>query len=292
MDWDGDGLLDLIVGDRPGNVHFFKRLDYGNIYMEEQLLVTAGGARIDVGYNSAPSVVDWNGNGLPDLVAGCLSPVPAGIFLFVNQGAPFAPEFLFADTVFYGGEPIEITTAYPDFADMNNDGLTDMIVGSSSGYISCFVNSGTPLQPLFNDVEYLRSDGEDLHMYSYVRPSICDWNHDGTPDVLAADYAGLIYLYLGIPQAGVQQYEEALFTLESNPVTDCISMSITLTTPAETDVQLFSVQGRLILQESFGVLPGGDNVLSLPVSELSQGSYLLRITSGRSVMVRSLILLD
>lgn len=292
MDWDGDGLLDLIVGDRPGNVHFFKRLEYGNIYMEEQPLVAAGGVRIDVGYNSAPSVVDWNGNGLPDLVVGCLSPLPAGIFLFVNEGAPFAPEFLFADTVFYCGEPIEITTAYPDFADMNNDGLTDMIVGSSSGYISCFVNSGIPQQPLFNYMEYLRSDGEDLHMYSYVRPSICDWNDDGTPDVLVADYTGLIYLYLGIPQAGVQQNPEPVITLGSNPVTDCISIGITLTSPAETDVKLYSVQGRLVLRESYGTLPEGHNLLSLPASELSQGSYLIRITSGRSAMVSSVILLD
>ncbi len=55
MDWDGDGRLDIIVGDREGNVHFFRRLSYGDIYLEEQDLVKVQGKPIDVGYNSAPA---------------------------------------------------------------------------------------------------------------------------------------------------------------------------------------------------------------------------------------------
>lgn len=292
MDWDGDGYLDIIVGDRPGNVHFFKRLDYGNIYMEEQELLAVAGQRIDIGYNSSPSIVDWNGNGLPDLVIGRLNPIPAGVLLLVNEGTPYSPNYMLIDTVFHSGEPIELTTAYPDFHDMNGDGLTDMVVGSANGRIACFVNSGTTEQPVFNHMENLRADGEEVYFYSYVRPTVCDWNADGYPDMLVADYTGMIYLYLGNPQMGVEQSEEPIQITVNNPVTDLLNFSIFLAEPAEAVVNLYSLGGRLVRSESFRNLPQGHAALNLEVSDLPSGCYTVQVSSGRFTEMKSVILLN
>jgi len=283
VDWDGDGRLDIIVGDRPGNIHFFKRLSYGNIYLEEQALVKVAGKPVDVGYNSAPCVVDWDENGLPDLVVGNLSPLPAGLFLFVNRGAPFAPDYQQTDTVLCLGEPIEITTAYPDFNDMNGDGLNDMIVGSSNGKVACFLNSGTSERPLFEQMEYLRANGEDIYICSYVRPSVCDWNDDGTPDLLIADYAGFIYLYTGIPLEGIEG-SGAGPTLEllmaHNPVSVTADLSFCLSAETDVSLKLYSLHGRLLRSFDQGMLLTGTHHTELDISGIPDGVYLILCTAG------------
>lgn len=216
MDWDGDGRLDIIVGDREGNVHFFRRLSYGDIYLEEQDLVKVQGKPIDVGYNSAPCVTDWNADGLPDMVVGNLSPLPAGVYLFINSGSPFSPDYLSTDTVFFQGGVIELAAAYPDMHDMDLDGLPDLLVGSSNGTVACYLNSGTPEQPLFETMEHLRADGDEIYICSYVRPSVCNWNDDGCPDMLLADDSGEILLFLGVPPSGIPQ--------DARPLCDCLAI--------------------------------------------------------------------
>jgi len=287
VDWDGDGRLDIIVGDRPGNVHYFRRLDYGHIYLEEQELVTVAGRPIDVGYNSAPCVTDWNGDGLPDLVVGNLSPIPAGIFLFVNQGSPYSPNYLVADTVFFQGEPIEITTAYPDMHDMDSDGLQDLVVGSSSGMIACFVNGGTPQQPLFEEMEYLRADGEEIHITSYVRPTVCDWNADGTPDLLVGDYTGQILLFTGVPQSGMEPERPLSVRLLENPIHRTVSLLLELNGPEEAELALWSLDGRMIGAFQGIILHPGSNILQVPAGPLPPGVYFMRVSSGgRSSVLR------
>ncbi len=291
MDWDGDGKLDIIVGDRSGNVHYFRRLDYGNIYLEEQDMVKVAGKPIDVGYNSAPCVTDWNEDGLPDLVVGNLSPLPAGVYLFINQGEPFIPDYQLTDTVYYMGEPIEITTAYPDIYDMNSDGLKDMIVGSSSGNIYCFVNSGTTQQPVFDDMEYLQADGDTLYICSYVRPTVCHWNADGIPDLLVGDYTGQIHLFTGIPQSGVLETFSPSVSLSSNPVSSLAEVNVTLARSSHVMITALSMDGRVIRSFDQGNVQAGSHLIQLDMSSLSGGVYLLRITSATGTAAVKVVVL-
>jgi len=284
VDWDGDGRLDIIVGDREGEIHFFKRLSYGNIYLEEQDPVRVAGKPIDVGYNSAPCVADWNGDGLPDLVVGNLSPLPAGVFLFVNSGSPFSPEYLVTDTVFCQGGVIELTAAYPDMHDMDFDGLSDLLVGSANGNIACYLNSGTPSQPVFDTVENLRADGEEIYICSYVRPSVCDWNGDGCPDLMVADYTGVIFLYMGVPPAGVEPGSCSGVNLVRNPAVHGLELTVSLESAASGWAEVFSLDGRLVVSAPLGELPPGRSTVAIP-GELAPGVYLLRFNAGNSVSV-------
>ncbi len=88
MDWNNDGRLDIIVGDRLGSVNYFRRLVSGNIYLLEESPVEVAGRPIDMGNNSAPCVIDWNNDGLADLVVGRVEAVPAGLYLSINGGSP------------------------------------------------------------------------------------------------------------------------------------------------------------------------------------------------------------
>lgn len=286
MDWDGDGRLDIIVGDREGNVHFFRRLSYGDIYLEEQDLVKVQGKPIDVGYNSAPCVTDWNADGLPDMVVGNLSPLPSGVYLFINSGSPFSPEYLSTDTVFFQGGVIELTAAYPDVHDMNLDGLPDLLVGSSNGTVACYLNSGTPEQPLFETMEHLRADGDEIYICSYVRPSVCNWNDDGCPDMLLADDSGEILLFLGVPPSGIPQESQTAVRLLGNPVDARVDLEVALVEDAFVSVTIYSFDGRVVLSASRGVLPPGTTEIHLDTGDLREGAYLLRITTGTSETTR------
>jgi len=67
-----------------------------------------GGSPLQVGVMSAPSVVDWNGDGAKDLLVGQFT--HGKIWLYLNQGTD-------ADPIFNGGTLIEsggqhITTSY------------------------------------------------------------------------------------------------------------------------------------------------------------------------------------
>lgn len=294
MDWNDDGRLDIIVGDRLGNIRFFRRLPSGDIFLIAEPMIAVAGKEIFLGYNSSPSVVDWNNDNLPDLVAGKLEGIPAGLHLYINDGITGEPLFNATDTVYCSGEPIELYASYPDFGDLNDDGLLDLIVGSSNGKIACYINCGTADLPVFEEFEYLVSDGEVIYFYSYMRPSICDWNEDGIPDILVADFSGEVFLFLGEPLTGVEEIETACtikFSLES-PAVGLIRASIELPNTAFVKAALYSVDGRLQCMESYGILDSGVHLLQMDISRIPAGAYMFISSAGEVTVSRSVVILD
>jgi hypothetical protein len=68
VDWDGDGVLDLLVGGEEGKIFFFK----GNASrrFEAGVALEANGKPILLGYRTKICVTDWNRDGLLDIVVG------------------------------------------------------------------------------------------------------------------------------------------------------------------------------------------------------------------------------
>ncbi|MCK5116607.1 MAG: VCBS repeat-containing protein [Candidatus Aegiribacteria sp.] len=294
MDWNADGRLDIIVGDRLGNISYFRRLDSGELTLIAEPMIAVAGEEIFLGNNSSPSVVDWNNDDLPDLVAGRLSGIPAGLYLYINEGVAGDPLFNETDTVFCSGEPIELYASYPDFGDLNDDGLMDLIVGSTTGRIPCYINCGTPDLPVFEEYEDLRADGEVLNIYTYIRPSICDWNEDGIPDIIAGGDSGEILLFLGQPLTGLEEVE-AEYSLRlslNSPAVDLIRASIELPSSAEVKSALYSVDGRLQCIESYGILNSGIHTLQMDIRDIPDGVYLFISSVGEETISRSVVILD
>ena len=71
-DWNEDGLDDLIVGEAYGHVTWWPNLGTKSkpVYRYGKYVFGADDTPIDSGMSSAPKIVDWNGDGVKDLLVG------------------------------------------------------------------------------------------------------------------------------------------------------------------------------------------------------------------------------
>jgi hypothetical protein len=70
-DWDGDGRIDLLVGEYQGYVYYFKNVSLGPLpEFNGSVLLEAGGSIIDVHYYARLDVADWDNDGVLDLLSG------------------------------------------------------------------------------------------------------------------------------------------------------------------------------------------------------------------------------
>ncbi len=136
-DWDGDGDLDLIVGDISGNVHLIPNegTSKSHAFGKDKQL-QAGGQPLRVGSRAGPCVADWDGDGDLDLLVGADD---GSVSLYRNTGSAKSPELAAAEQLVPPGEkssgtrpPVEArrgTRSKVCVADWNDDGRLDLLVG-------------------------------------------------------------------------------------------------------------------------------------------------------------------
>lgn len=124
-DLNGNGLLDLVVGESSGEINHYRNA--GTPERPEFELVTDQLAGIDVGSRSAPLLVDVDGDGDLDLLVGEES---RGVIFFENIGTPEEPQFDPVGIPLDGDFP---RLAVPRLVDIDGDGDLDMILGDQGG---------------------------------------------------------------------------------------------------------------------------------------------------------------
>lgn len=217
--WDADDVKDLLVGQSNGTIKVF--LNVGTAEQPifgagQEVTVAADGLTVlDVGSRATPSLVDWNADGLPDLVSGAYD---GRIHIFANDGCEdLSPCFLSStakgELVLEDDAVLAVPGARssPVVVDLNGDGLQDLLVGNTYGQILFYPNVGTETLPAFAGYDVVTSDGQtiDLAGSPRSRPDVCTWTGDGHfgPadgywDLLIGSGDGKVRLYRGIPMIG------------------------------------------------------------------------------------------
>jgi hypothetical protein len=208
-DWEGDGKLDLMVGqyciegsprDARGIVgcYYFKNIgaDRRHPRLAAGVQVRdADGHLVAEGFHSQPTMVDWNRDGRQDLLISGMT----GLSLYVNKGTGHQPRLVRQEVPYVGYAPCHVSGfAYPLAYDLDHDGVLDLVVGDSDGHVWFFKGVGglkyappVKITSLGKPIHEVGCPDGGEHDLGYVKVAIADWNCDGHPDLVMWTNNGL-----------------------------------------------------------------------------------------------------
>ncbi len=191
-DWDGDGRPDLLAGGYlTGRIYVFRNVGAGKDgtpLLQAIGPVMADGSVINVGdWAAAPSLADLNGDGRLDLITGSHPMTKESaekrkpLRLFLNVGTPAAAELREIPLPLEGEIP-DGPLYSPRLADLNDDGLPDLIAGAGAEIYYWF-NTGTRTEPRFKvGAPAIRPTQGNTPL---PVTQLIDWNRDGRVDAVS-----------------------------------------------------------------------------------------------------------
>ena len=293
MDWNDDGYVDIIVGDRNGFLNFFERNSDGTLQAGVKLVDS--GTVIDVGGNSAPDFADWDNDGDLDIIVG--SDATSAVRVYENIGSAASYEFSGYTSFTGGGTVVTHYRSMPSIYDMNDDGLFDVVIGAMDKKFHYYENTGTLGSPSFaadSPLQY-EAGGVIYTDHSDSRLDINDWNEDGFPDLMTGDYDDYVYLYMAYDGVSIEENSSGIVApsalkLIENPVQSALSVSINLGEQANANFTIYNVDGRVAMTHSAELQSSGFNVVNIP-NNLPAGTYLLHCAAGNRELTERFVVL-
>ncbi|MBC7449386.1 MAG: IPT/TIG domain-containing protein, partial [Hymenobacteraceae bacterium] len=181
-DIDGDGLLDLLIGEYDGNLN---RYEQAAVNSSVFTLVTETFNNINVGIDSAPTFTDLDGDGLLDLLIGEAD----GNLNHYEQSAANSATFVLRTDTF---NAINVgPSSAPTVTDLDADGLLDLLVGEENGNINHYEQNAanSTAFTLVTDTFYGIDPGDRSI------PIVTDIDGDGQLDLLVGELNGTIFRY-------------------------------------------------------------------------------------------------
>jgi hypothetical protein len=170
-------------------------------------LVQRNGINISVSGYSVPSFVDWNNDGLKDLIIG-QGPSPAKVRVYLNVGTQFAP--MFSDYFYVKSNGVDLSVSasgclgcFPRVDYWDDDDLKDLLLGRSDGKVYIYLNIGSDEDPTFDSGQRIRvGSGTNLDVGDRATPTTVDWDSDGRKDLVVGGKDGRIHLYINCGSNG------------------------------------------------------------------------------------------
>ena len=157
------------------------------------------------GYISAPAFADLDGDGDLDLLVGesySANDYNTAMQYFENTGSATNPQFGAPIANPFGLDSVYLL-AMPAFADLDNDGDIDLLVGEYYGAMKYFENTGSQTDPQFA-APVVNPFGLDSTYYAF--PAFADLDGDGDIDLLVGELYGSMKYFENTGSASSPQF--------------------------------------------------------------------------------------
>lgn len=217
-DLHGEGRLDLVASDYSSNVYwsrYYGKDDSGRPVYGAPRKVKQRDPHINGGQFSVPTLGDWRGTGMADLVIGSVE----GYIFWYKTLSTNPLRFAAPERVRCGDEEIRRVAkphpaggyhwgssqgpldgfnggySNPVLTDWDGDGLLDLLVGDMIGLYDWYPNRGTKTQPVLGHPMRLHVDGQPLIAPWRVQAGAANCSGNGLPDLITMDLELDLALY-------------------------------------------------------------------------------------------------
>lgn len=270
-DIDNDGDVDLFVGGYEGSILFFENT--GTVISPAFAAPQPNpfGIIPPSGF-AIPAFADIDGDGDLDLFAG---EYYGNMKYYVNTGTIAAPHFA-APVMNPFGITAVVYVGTPAFADLDNDGDLDLLVGEMYGNTRYFKNNGTPEAPAF--ASPVTNPFGIVPVNYYCFPAFADLDNDGDLDLMTGELESRLQYFenteinIGVSDQKLPQ-ELVIFP---NPASDEVFLKMSgLNQATSMMYKIFSNTGRYIKSGEID-----SQNMKILTSDLPAGIYTVQLTSG------------
>lgn len=235
VDLDGDGDLDAAFGTATGPITYFENT--GTAMAPSFAERTGGDNPLDFSFwtffpRTAPAFVDIDGDGDQDFFAGHST----GAILFLrNDGTAAAPSFTpvsGSDDPFDG---VDVgSDAAPRFADLDDDGDLDAVVGDFDGGLHFFENTGDAQNPTFTERTGTANPFDGVDVGERATPAFVAFSGDDDLDVFVGTASGAVAFFENTGDAENPTFTER--TGAANPLDEADRDAESNSAPAFADI--------------------------------------------------------
>lgn len=246
VDWDNDGDMDLLAGAEPGMPMLFENIgdNINKIYSNPVFIQFYDGRpvrtfSVELGDGSShgawewyddrstPTVGDWDGDGINDIVS-----TTQGRRLYWMKGKIIDGELSFSYPMKFqlnGSDLFHPHRSKPGLYDWNKDGKMDLIALNTVSEIVIFLgNQNSNLKfteqvfpttinndPLVGDLSIVEPP---MHISLAGRTGIAvfDWDHDGNMDIITHKHRGTVLYYRNTGEGAKFEPARVLFDFDSH----------------------------------------------------------------------------
>lgn len=209
FDLNGDGLSDLLVGNfgiydsswydqgvlhsaYTGSISYYKNAGSSFTFVTADLASVS-----NLGLQGIfPAFGDINGDGFGDMTAGNAD---GTLIFFENSGVMQEPPVFLPPVLKYMNIDVGEFSA-PQLFDLDQDGLTDLVVGEKAGNINFYRNTGTTVIPSFtlvtDSLGKINVTDPETSYYGYSTP--CFFRMDQGTRLLVGSESGTVFYYKDI----------------------------------------------------------------------------------------------